>query len=146
MRRLITLVVVSLVAVSLWFGHAPPRSEGAYRRQAAATVELLASQVGTARLWMQAVRAGRVTHPAASVAFREAEDDARSTASRFSGYDPPADTNLRDRVIPATSDAVEALARVRIAAHGGRWQQLGDLDARLQQVTRQLAGLDRVLR
>ena len=144
--RLLTLVVVGLIAGSLWYGHAPPRSEGAYRRQAADTVELVASQVGTAQLWIEAVRAGRTTHPAASVAFREAEDDARSTTSRFSGYDPPPGSGLRDRVTPVTSDAVEALAQVRIAAHEGRWRQLGDLGARLEQITRQLADLDRILR
>jgi hypothetical protein len=144
--RIVTLVVVGLIGGSLWYGHAPPRSEGAYRRQAASTVELLASQVGTARLWIDAVRAGRVTRPAASVAFREAEDDARSTTARFAGYDPPAGTAVRDQVTAAAGDTVDALAAVRIAAHDGRWQHLGDLDGRLEQVTSRLTDLDRALR
>lgn len=80
------------------------------------------------------------------MAFREAEDDARSTAARFAGYDPPAGTAVRDQVAAAAGDAVEALAQLRIAADDGRWQRLGDLGSRLEQVTGRLADLDRALR
>jgi hypothetical protein len=143
--RIAAFVTVIVLAGSLWYGHAPPRSAGAYRRQAVTTVDLLSSQVNTARLWIREVRDGRVTRPAASVAFREAEDDARATAERFAGYDSAGSGDLRERVQPVAEDAVEALAAVRIATHGGDWQRLGDLDGGLSQVGRRLAELGREL-
>ena len=146
MGRIAAMVAVVLVAGSLWYGHAPPRSAGAYRREAAATVELLGSQVGTARLWMTAVTGGRVTRSAASVGFREAEDDARATAARFAAYDPPPATDLREQVTGASAETVEALAALRIAARTGRWDRLGELDRRLGRVEKRLTDLGLALR
>jgi hypothetical protein len=116
------VVIVALVLGSLWYGHAPPRTLGAYEQQASLTAGRLHSQMETARLWAQQLRDGRVTTRAAVVAVQEAEDDADVTLGRFSGYDPPPGADpIRARVMDLGSTAVELLARMRIAVTRGDW-------------------------
>jgi hypothetical protein len=76
------------------------------------TVEFLRSQVQTARLWVEAVGRNDATHPAASVALQEAENDASATAGRFTGWDPPAGADgIRDTVTSLGDEVIQALAR-----------------------------------
>jgi hypothetical protein len=116
------VVIVALVLGSLWYGHAPPRTLGAYEQQASLTAGRLHSQLETTRLWALELRRGRVTTRALVVAVQEAEDDAGVTLGRFAGYDPPPGGDpIRARLMGLGSTAVEMLARMRIAAARGDW-------------------------
>lgn len=134
--------IAALVLAALWFVHAPPRSPGAYREQAANTVEKLRSQVQSARLWVREVEAGRVLHPSATVGFQEAESDANKAVSEFEGYDPPKRTrDLRTAVSSLGTETTTALAELRIAAHRGEWQHLRSVAAPLAGLSARLDAL-----
>ncbi|GAA3343032.1 hypothetical protein GCM10020358_40200 [Amorphoplanes nipponensis] len=147
----VSAAVFAVVMASLWFGHAPPRSAAAYARQGAETVGYLRSQTRTARLWVDAVASGSATHQAASVALREAEDDASATAARFAGWDPPAGSDAVRATVTALGDEVtRRLAELRIAANRGRWadlpgvaRPLPDLAERLGAVADELTAASR---
>jgi hypothetical protein len=144
---LLTITALAVTIGGLWFGHAPPRTEGAYRAEAVRTAQLLHSQVATAVLWVRQVDRDHVTHQAAVVSFEESESDATTTANRFAGWDPPSGTDrLRARVQRLAAAATEVLGRLRIAAHRGRWHELSTIarDAgrtadRLDRLARQVA-------
>ena len=126
-RRLPLVIALALIAcLCVWFGHAPPRTSGAYRTQAQRAATLLASQARTADLWVSAIRSRRVTDPAAVVGLEEAEEDAEATASRFAAYDPPPGTEALRRDFVVLSDSLRsALADVRISARTGSWDRIG---------------------
>ena len=150
MRRLLLVVAAAVAFGSMWYAVAPPRSADSYEQRAVDSAALLRSHVQTARLWARAVREDNVTRAAASVAFEEAETDARAVADRFATFDPPdpLDTTepLRDRLLRAASDAVEVLAQVRIAADTGQWARLDELLPRLDDMQRKLDDLQQELR
>lgn len=56
-------VVVIVFGGCVWWGLHPPRAEQSYRQQSANTVELFRSNVETARIWLVAMRDGKVTRP-----------------------------------------------------------------------------------
>lgn len=117
------LVITLAVATALWYVTAPPKGLDGYRERAASIAEAVRSQVETSRLWVRTVEDGKATHAAALVGLREAEEDARSAASTFQGYEPPAKgLPLRRAFSAVTTDATAALAELRIAAEQGRWE------------------------
>jgi len=142
MRRIIWLLASLVVVASLEYAVAPPRSAPAYSQRASSTLELLRSQVQTARLWIDAVEAGQVTRPAASVAFTEAEEDARTQAGAFAAYDPPEPLErtepLRKLVTTAGDDTVSLLGEVRVAATTDQWGRLNELAPRLDEAQQRL--------
>jgi hypothetical protein len=126
-RFAVYVLALGVVALSLWYVNAPPRSPAAYRERAATTVATLRSQVQTARMWAREVGVGRATHPAAKVGLEEAEEDAAAAAASFERLDPPAGTReARVRVTAAAGEVGDVLAALRIAAHDGAW---GDVQA-----------------
>jgi hypothetical protein len=146
MRRSVwTLPAVAIVVVAaLWYVQAPPRTVGDYRERAGMTIETLRSQVESARLWTGAVKDDRVTPQAATVAFREAEEDATAVASEFAAWDPPGDTrDLRASITRLASDVIDVLAKLRIAAEDERWNALLRLSAPLPRLADRLQWLAR---
>jgi hypothetical protein len=143
-RSLLFSAAAILIAGSVWYVVAPPRTAGDYHERAALTAQTLRSQVESARLWVEAVESDRVTREAATVAFREAEDDAAAAASEFSAWDPIGDSrDLRSEVTALAADVSDALAALRIAAEDERWNELPHLVERLPQLAEKL---DRVAR
>ncbi len=142
MRRIIWLLASLAVVASLEYAVAPPRSAPAYSQRASATLELLRSQVQTTRLWIDAVEAGQVSRTAASVAFTEAEEDARTQAGAFASYDPPEPLErtqpLRELMTSAGDATVSLLSEVRVAATTDRWGRLEELAPRLDQAQQRL--------
>lgn len=137
-----TVAVLTLVIVSLWYGHAPPRSVAAYDKQAGHTVAFLDSQLRTGILWSRQHQDGNVTEAATVVAFDEGVEDARRTLDRFTGYVPPgARYELRERISTTGSNAVEQLGRMRIAAHRGDWTRLSALANDAEQVSKELRAI-----
>ncbi|MGI8723184.1 MAG: hypothetical protein ACR2JG_13260 [Geodermatophilaceae bacterium] len=135
MRRVLVPLAAVVVVASLAYAVAPPRSAAGYADRASSTLELLRSQVQTVRLWIEAVEDEEVTHLAASVAFNEAEEDARAESATFAAYDPPdpfAESEpVRQLVTTAGEDTVSLLGEVRVAAAADRWNRLPVLDLRL---------------
>lgn len=128
-----------MLAASVWYVQAPPRTEGDYRERAALAAETLRSQVQTGRLWVRELEEGRVTRQAAAVAFREAEGDAESAASEFAAFDPRGDTReTRSRVMELAARVTDALGQLRIASQDGRWDALPSLAAPLPGLARRL--------
>lgn len=133
-----------LILGSLWYVHAPPRSADDYRERAVKTTETLRSQVQTTRIWLRTIADDRSTRSAASVGFREAEDDASRAASTFENHNPPHGTDsLRRQVSALAGDVTDALAQVRIAAHRGQWRELPDRGAALAELSKRLDELKR---
>jgi hypothetical protein len=140
----LAILLVALVAASVWYLQAPPRTVGSYRDRAASTTEALRSQVQTARLWVGALEDGDATRPAASVAFREAEADAEAALSRFAGYKPPDTTDeLRSEVTVVGREVTLALAALKLAADRGEWDDLPRLADPLEPLARRLQALER---
>ena len=141
-RRVALPVTLALGGLSLWYGQSPPRTAGAYGSRAAESARLLSSQAGTAALWADAIRSGRVTGPAAAVALEEAEGDARTTAGRFSSWDPPPGTEpVRREVVALADEATRQLTDARIAAHEGRPSEVVARSATLKRLSGQLQQL-----
>ncbi|MDQ3875525.1 MAG: hypothetical protein M3322_08300 [Actinomycetota bacterium] len=133
------LAVVIAVLAAIWYVAAPPRTVGDYRERSGMTVETLRSQVETARLWTRAVENDRVTREAATVAFREAEEDASAATSEFAAWDPRGDTrDLRSRITRLASEVIDSLAKLRIAVEDGRWDALPRLAAPLPRLADRL--------
>ncbi len=145
MRRFLVLLTMAVVAVSLAYAVAPPRSAPAYADRASSTLQMWRSQTQTARLWIGAVEAGRATRTAARVAFVESEEDARREAAGFAGYTPPDPLTrtvpVRDQVTSAGDRVVGLLGQVRVAAETDQWQRLPALADRLDRLQQQLAQL-----
>ena len=132
-KALAVVFVVIVVAASVWYAVAPPRSESAFRSEAASTLQTLHSQVRTTQLWADALADDEVTHQAATVSFEESETDAGTAVSTFRAYNPPDEqlSELRTEVIDAGDRALSLLGEVRIAAHSGQWNTVIDSRARL---------------
>ncbi len=130
---------VAVLAASVWYVQAPPRTAGDYRERAAMAAETLRSQVETARLWVRELEAGRATRRAAVVGFREAEADAEAAASEFAGFDPRGDTReIRSDLTALGAQVTDALGQLRIAAQDGRWNALPALAGPLPELARRL--------
>ncbi len=141
-KPVLVVAVASLILASLWYVQAPPRTAGAYRERAVKTAESLRSQVQTTRIWLSSLADDESTRPAASVAFREAEEDADKAAATFARYDPPVGTDaLRSRLTSLATEVTDALAQVRIAAHRGRWEKLPERRGSLAKLSKRLDDL-----
>jgi hypothetical protein len=78
---------------------------------------------------------------AATVAIEETEADARATASRFGGWDPPPElVDVHDDLTATAAELVEVLSEVRVAAHDGRWETLPEVARRLGPLADRLSG------
>ena len=138
-RAIAAVTVPVAVIASLWYVQAPPRTRGDYRERAAITAASLRSQVKTAGLWVDEIERERVTHQAAQVALREAEDDAVATASEFDAWNPPAnERRIRSDITALASETTDALTQLRIAAEDGRWHALSSLARPLPQLAKRL--------
>lgn len=136
-RIAIALVLLLVIAASLWWQIAPPRSDSGYREEAAKSAESMISHLETARLWAQGIADDEVTEQSASIGIEEAETDASSTASSFESVQPPeGQTELRAAYTTLASDATDLLGRLRIAARRGEWGRVPDERDDLQDVTR----------
>lgn len=124
-------MLAGLVAGSLWWLQAPPRTSDSYRERAAKQAELLISHVETARLWADGVAEDEVTFRAATVGLHEAETDAARVSSGFESLDPPrGQDELQARFSDLGHETSSALSRVGLAARRGRWQEVtGERDA-----------------
>lgn len=143
MRSFAVLVVALLALVSIWWLVHPPRDAPEYRERAAQTAELLRSQVQTARIWADAVGAGRVTHNAAAIGFADSERAAQSTAASLQSWDPPPGTGaLRERLTARAADTTAALGGLRIAAHRGDWEAVPPAARELAPLARALERLE----
>lgn len=144
-RFVAACVLVLLVAGSVWWGIHPPRDPSAYREESTRTVQLLRSQVETARLWIEGVRDDRVTRTAASVALTEASTDASNQRSSYSSLDPngTASTHTWSRVSSMADRVAAVLGDVRVAARAGRWDDVVAALPRLDRLSRSLAELQR---
>ena len=130
---------MAAVFASLWYVQAPPRTQGDYLERAAITAESLCSQVQTAELWVRELEQERVPHQAETVALREAEGDAVAAASEFAAWDPRRDTRpLRSELTMRANDVTDAIAALRIAAEGGRWDMLPSLNRPLPRLAERL--------
>ncbi len=140
----LTPLLVLLILAALWYVQAPPRTGGDYRERAAMTLETLRSQVQSTSLWIRELENERTTRQAASVAFREAEDDASAAVSDFAAWDPVGNTQgLRRDITAVGSDVTDALAAVRIAAEDERWDTLPELARPLPPLANRLERLAR---
>lgn len=141
-RRLLAPLAILLAVAALWYSQAPPRTGGAYEKEAGRTVELLRSQLRTAQEWARQVDESQTPLTTATVGFGEVEQDATNTANRFAGYQPPeGQDRIRSRVTAIGDDVVSALSEIRIAARRGnsevvvaRARELKTLDERLTRV------------
>lgn len=141
-KPVLAVAVGVLTLASLWYVQAPPRSASAYRERAVMTVETIRAQVQTTRIWLQTLADDETTQQAASVGFVETEEDAHKAASGFETHDPPSGTDpLRTRVTSLASDATDALAQVRIAAHRGQWEDLPRRRPELAKLSKRLDDL-----
>ncbi|MGN6577832.1 MAG: hypothetical protein ACTHKG_19335 [Nocardioides sp.] len=123
----VPIAVVAVILVGLWYGHAPPRSDAAYRTSASDTAGFLHSQLETARVWVQE-RPEQVFDSSLAVAIEESESDANATLKRFAGYDPPAGQEaIRTRLTTLGEKATTLLAEMRIAVHREDWSKLEEL-------------------
>lgn len=136
-------LAVLVLAASLWWGLHPPRTEDAYRRESASTAELLRSDVETAKLWLEASRAGKVTSAAAEVALAETETAAGRRASSYASYQPPtpASTALRAEVTSLADQVVSMLGEVRVDARAGRWDDAYGATSDLARLSERLRDL-----
>lgn len=88
-RFVVTWVLVLALGGCVWWGIDPPRTQHAYRRESASTLQLLRSDVETAKLWLTSYAEDKVTSPATKVALTETETDANRRSSSYSSYQPP---------------------------------------------------------
>lgn len=86
----------------MWWGIHPPRTEHAYWRESASTLQLLRSDVETAKLWLTSYAEDKVTSQATKVALTETETDANRRSSSYSPYRPPAFVESGGGCIAAT--------------------------------------------
>lgn len=137
------VAVVTVVLAGLWYGHAPPRSDAAYRKSASDTAGFLHSQLETARLWV-GERPDQVLDTSVEVAIEESETDADTTLGRFAGYDPPrGQERLRKRLTALGEQATRLLAEMRIAARRGDWALLAELRGRAEEPSTKLEELSK---
>jgi hypothetical protein len=144
LRRAGLVSLAVAVVASLWWLQAPPRTEGAYFERAAATEELLRSQLQTTAMWIRAVRDGHATTQAAAVGIREVDADAAATAAEFAAWDPPVGSErLQREVMRVASDVTRALTAARIDAGRGDWDRLEGRVGELESLANRLAELRR---
>jgi hypothetical protein len=138
-RAAIALLPVGVVAASLWYVVAPPRDASAYRDRASESAQTLRSQVQTAKIWAQAVADGKALGRSAAVGLDDNEKQAQAAASRFSAYDPPRGTDdVRSEFTSLASAVTDELARLRIAAQRGDWDEVRRAPPRLDRLAAQL--------
>jgi hypothetical protein len=143
----LALSAAAVVAASLWYLQAPPRSPDAYAERAADTAATMRSQVETARIWAQTVADGETLLTSARVGLAEADTDASTALSDFEELDPPAGTtHVRDTVAHTGGDAVALLAALRIDAHHGQWARVESRRAALRRIGARLERLERKTR
>lgn len=138
-------LVVVLLGACVWWGVHPPRTEETYRQESAHTVELLRSQVETARIWLEEKDAGKVTTFAVEVALTETETDAESVLSGYAAHQPPGReaTRLRGDVTALGDRVVALLGSVRVDARAGRWAEAVAAAEDLAALSRELRVLRR---
>lgn len=129
----------------VWWGIHPPRTEDAYRREAASTLQLLRSDVETANLWLTSHAEDKVTGPATEVALTETEADANARASSFSSYQPPAAdlVEVRSQVLTLSDEVVSTLGVIRVDALAGRWNEAVAARTDLERLAGELRDLQR---
>jgi hypothetical protein len=139
-QTLITLCLLALTGVSLWWLAHPPRTVQDYRERSAEIAESLRSNVATARLWTREVGGDRALRPTAAVALEEASAGAQSTSSTFDSWVPPRGLDaLRRTVADVAGAASDALGSVRTDAERGDWNAVAAAQASLRRLERRLA-------
>ena len=116
MRRGRVVVGVCLCVLAL-VGCAPSTPDhAAWRGQGDQALSEVSSNVATARLLLQQLRADKVHGAYTQTGVLDAETNAESATSRFTAVQPlPADDDAYQRVGTLLSDAGDLLAQVRIA-------------------------------
>jgi hypothetical protein len=96
----------------------PARTFETYEGKAVAAAEETVSALRTATLGARVAVEGRSFPPTTSVLLADAERDAIGARGSFASIQPPdgASDRLRDELIAMLDDAVDRLARLRIAA------------------------------
>jgi hypothetical protein len=116
MRRGAVVMCVCLCILAL-AGCAPSTPDhDEWRSQGDQALSEVASNVATARLLLQQLRADKVHGAYAQTGVLDTETNAGSASSRFTAVQPePADDDAYQRVTTVLSDAGDLLAQVRIA-------------------------------
>lgn len=144
---MVAAALAVLLAVLLAGCVGPARTSQSYTGKASTSLHDTRSAVETARLGVEAAAGDRATGPYLSVLLSQAEEQASSVQSTFDSIQPPngdAD-RLRDEVDDLLTEAVSALADLRIAARRGdtagiteQGQMLADLSQRLGELEERL--------
>lgn len=144
-RFVIAWVLVLALGGCMWWGIHPPRSEHAYRREAASTLQLLRSDVETTQLWLTSHAEDKVTTPATEVALTETETDANARSSSYSSYQPPARdlVEVRSKVLTLADEVVSTLGEIRVDALAGRWDEAVTARTDLERLAGELRDLQR---
>lgn len=126
---------VLLVAVPLCACVGSARGTTDYTRKAVSTTEHIRSSVRTVQLAIQAAADDDAFGPYLSRVISQAEDDASSALSSFESIQPPDEQSdeLRDDVEQLSSDAIDVLAKARIASRRSDVQALTALAQNVQQ-------------
>ena len=104
----------------------PARSFGAYEEKAATTAEAVASAVQNANLAVSLAEQRKAYAPYITTLLNESEDDASSAQSTLGSIQPPDDESMAlfSKLDPVLEEAVKAITDLRIAARGGRMDDL----------------------
>ncbi|MFI2435292.1 hypothetical protein [Streptomyces sp. NPDC018693] len=124
----------------------PAWSETDYREKVANTAQAARSSVQTAALVVEAADAGKAPGPYTARALSDAETALDSVATQIGSVQPPnADSEaLRSRLTSLLEQCRTALADLRIAARGGRFDELGVLAEPLPRLAARLQRLERL--
>ncbi len=144
MRKVRRALVGLLSAVVLGACVGPARTSDAYAGKASTSLHDTRSAVETARLAVDAAAGGRATGPYLSVLLADAEEQASSVQSTFASIQPPnreAD-QVRDDVDALLTEAVSALADLRIAARRGDTAGITEKGPALEDLSRRLGQLE----
>jgi hypothetical protein len=132
------LLSFALIALAACVG--PARTFDVYEGKAVSAAEAVRSAVETARLAVAGAEDGDATGQYLSVVLHEAEVDATGAEGAFSSIQPPdrrAD-ELRDELETLFQDAVDTLAKLRIAARRTELEALSGIAEPLAETSEKL--------
>lgn len=125
----------------------PVPDDGAYRHAALQTAMAMVSDLASAQLAAQTALRGRSFAAFTDDSITSAENDADSVNSTFSSRQPPDARSdaLRQKMLPALSDATSALTDLRVAVRLGDRAQVTRALTEVRQSGRQFGRLQQGL-
>lgn len=136
----LALVLVTVLASGCV---SPSRTDRDYQLKAGNTAKAAASSVATALLGADLGGEQKATGPFLSVLLRNAEEDTSSVQNTFDSVQPPsrASDQLRSAVDQVLADALDGLAKLRIAVRRGQVSALPTIAQPLHKTLTQLQDL-----